>query len=293
MKNYFKYLTPGEEDKRWGIYLNVAGQANIPAHSIYPSPKHPSGYYFTWDKGRVLDEYQLVYITEGHGVMETTGGQFDISAGALLFIRPGEKHRYRPSRSTGWKENFIGFNGPLVAHFYEQYEFLRTQSVLNFGVQSTFLDTYIKIYQLIENEKPGFQQIVSGHILQLLGDIAAKQKQGAFSDEKIESTIQQTLIYMRENVEENIDLQLLAKQHHISYASFRKLFKKYTGVPPRQYHIELKLLRAKELLLTTQKSIQQISQELNFESIHYFSRYFKKKMGDSPSQLRKKMISLL
>jgi AraC-like DNA-binding protein len=59
------------------------------------------------------------------------------------------------------------------------------------------------------------------------------------------------------------------------------------GVSPHNYHLELKILRAKEMILTTDKSIKEISFELGFQSIHYFSRLFKNKIGMSPVALRK------
>ena len=65
------------------------------------------------------------------------------------------------------------------------------------------------------------------------------------------------------------------------------MFKKYTGVPPVQYHLDLKILRAKEMLLYTDKSIKEISFEMGFQSIYYFSRVFKNKLGISPSEIRK------
>ncbi len=46
-------------------------------------------------------------------------------------------------------------------------------------------------------------------------------------------------------------------------------------------------MRAKELILTSEKSIKEISYELGFESLHYFSRFFKKKLGVNPTDLRK------
>ena len=289
-QDFFKYLNPGEEDKKWGIYLNVAGKATIVPNTTYPSPEHPTGYYFSWKKGRILDEYQLVYITEGAGVLENQEGSFNIKAGNMLLIRPGEHHRYRPEVKTGWVENYIGFKGFLADHLYGQAFFLQTQPAFFCGIRESFLDIYYHIFRLVQEEKPGFQQIVSGLILQLLGKMVAHQKQGDFSGKAIESIIQKARLQMRENVEINIDLQDLASQHHVSYANFRKMFKKYTGMSPRQYHLELKLMRAKELILTSTKSIKEISQELHFESIHYFSRYFKKKLGYSPTQLRKSVV---
>ncbi len=84
---------------------------------------------------------------------------------------------------------------------------------------------------------------------------------------------------MRQNVEHEINLEQLADQHHVGYSYFRKMFKKYTGVSPGQYHLQLKIMRAKDLLISTDKSIKEISYEHGFQSIYYFSKIFKKKVG--------------
>lgn len=287
MKDFFKYLTPGDEDKKWGIYLNVAGKSNVPPSTTYPSREHPNGYYFTWKKGRILEEYQLVYISSGSGELATTASYFKVHAGTILLIRPGEHHSYRPNIDSGWVENYIGFNGPLVKHFYKQATFLHENPLFHCHNQSLFIDSYYKLFELIQEEKPGFQQIASGMILELLGKMVAHHKQGDFSGKSIEQVIQKTRLYIRENIENNIDFHQLALHHHISYNHFRKMFKKYTGMAPKQYLLELKLMRAKEMILTSDKPISQISENLHFESIHYFSRYFKKKMGCTPSSIRK------
>ncbi len=287
MQDFFKYLTPGEADKNWGLYLSVAGRATILPEIAYPSRKHPTGYFFTWNKGRVLQEYQLVYITKGAGLLEDKQGKVNIKEGTTMLIRPGEYHRYRPILKIGWVENYIGFNGNIIPYFFEQAGFLNSQSHFDCGVRDFFLEIYYEIFKLVQEERPGFQQIASGLILKLLGSMVAYHKQGDFSGKNIENIIQKARMQMRTNVEKNIDLQQLAKQYHISYANFRKMFKKYTGMSPRQYHLELKVMRAKELILTSDKNIKEISDELNFDSIHYFSRYFKQKTGYSPTKLRK------
>src|SRR5690606_33105737 len=87
MKDFFKYMSVSEEDQAWGLYLNVAGKSKIAPGVRYPSPNHPSGYYFTWHNGRTLNEYQINYITEGSGVLENNRGKFMVKAGCLMIIR--------------------------------------------------------------------------------------------------------------------------------------------------------------------------------------------------------------
>ena len=64
----FKYLIVNERDKRFGLWVTTVGFQAIGAGSVYPPRNHPDAYYFTAQKGRVLHEYQLVYITKGRGL---------------------------------------------------------------------------------------------------------------------------------------------------------------------------------------------------------------------------------
>ena len=63
----FKYLIVNDMDRKFGLWVNTVGYQSIPPDSPYPLKEHPSGYYFNAEKGRVLREYQLVYITKGRG----------------------------------------------------------------------------------------------------------------------------------------------------------------------------------------------------------------------------------
>ncbi|MGQ1783665.1 MULTISPECIES: AraC family transcriptional regulator [unclassified Saccharicrinis] len=290
MKDFFKYITASEEDKNWGLYLNVAGKSTIPAGITYPSPEHPSGYYFTWNNGRTLPEYQINFITEGSGVLENERGKFIVKAGSLMIIRKDEWHRYRPNKNQGWLEHYIGFDGKLAQHFLQENQILQGQSVINCGVREDFIDTYYKIFELIKNEDPGNQHIAAGLIIKLLGYIVAWQKQRNFTGRPIEKLIQEARFHMREHIEGEVDLQRLSEENCIGYSYFRKMFKKYTGISPHQYHLDLKIMRAKELILTSDKNIKEISYELGFQSIHYFSRLFKKKVGQNPTELRGTVI---
>ena len=287
MDDFFKYLTPGQADIDWGLYLLCAGKAHIPAHRVYPPSEHPSGYYFTWDRGRVLHEYQINYITEGNGTYENKSGRFRIIPGSLLVTRPGIWHRYRPEKGTGWTEHYVGFRGKIADQLFRQPWFASGKAVIDIGNREEFIDTYYKIFQYVLEEKPGFQQVAAGMIMKLLGYMISLNKQKDFSGKRVEQIIQSACFMIRENVEQDIDFKKFAEENHMGYSYFRKMFKKYTGVPPVQYHLERKILRAKEMLLSTDKIIKEISYELGFQSIYYFSRVFKKKTGVSPSGIRK------
>ncbi len=286
MEAFFKYVTPGEDDVNWGLYLNVAGKAIITPGINYPSQSHPSGYYFTWDNGRILQEYQLVYFTEGNGLYEDATGEYPIKSGTLLIIQPGIWHRYRPDIHTGWTENYIGFNGLIAKHIFSNSQLTALKSVVHIGNREEFIDTYYKIYGYVKDEKPGFQQVSAGMVMKLLGYLVSIEKQLSFAETRIEKIIQKACFLIRENVEKEIDFKQYAECNNIAYSYFRRMFKIYTGLPPAKYQLDLKIIRSKELLLSTDKIMKEICYEVGFESEYYFSRIFKNKIGISPSRFR-------
>ena len=288
MKRQFKYLTISEDDIDWGICLSVAGSAQIKANTPYPPGQHPSEYTFTWENGRILKEFQLNYITEGAGIFENRYGTFPLKKGSLIVIFPGEWHRYKPLTKTGWIENYIGFNGSKVASFMQHPVFLQ-QPVLQPGVKEELIDTHLKIMELAEKEQPGYQQIASGMIIKFLGYLISFEKQKGIAGKPIAKTIEEIRFYMREHLNQEINLEELVQNYQVGYSYFRKMFKKYTGVSPGQYHLQLRIIRAKEMLVGTDKSVKEISLELGFQTIHYFSLLFKKKIGINPSEFRKQI----
>lgn len=286
MDYFFKYTSVNERDKSWQLYLNVAGRYCYLPNTEYPSVTHPSGYYFSWEKGRVINEYQIIYITDGKGVFETKKAKYPIRSGSVIILRKGVWHRYRPLLECGWTETYIGFNGELADFFLQKQDVLRDIEVVDFGEQEVLIDTFYKIFDLVLDESPCFQQIASGLIIKLMGYIMALESNKTFIDTDIERIIKEICSYIRAHIDEEFNFEKSAGNYDVSCSHLRKMFKKYTGKAPHQYYLDLKIVRAKELLINTRMSVKEIAITLGFESVHYFSRLFKTKMGQSPSSFR-------
>ena len=66
-----KYLLATERDAEWGLTISTVGREIIAPGEAYPTKGHADGYYFDIQKGRTLDEYQLLYQPEGEGVFQS------------------------------------------------------------------------------------------------------------------------------------------------------------------------------------------------------------------------------
>ncbi|MBP8848267.1 MAG: AraC family transcriptional regulator, partial [Parabacteroides sp.] len=67
LSDQLRYLTISAIDEEWGIVVTTVGYQFIPPKGNYPLSKHPDNYNFKPQTGRILNEYQLVYITKGSG----------------------------------------------------------------------------------------------------------------------------------------------------------------------------------------------------------------------------------
>lgn len=97
------------------------------------------------------------------------------------------------------------------------------------------------------------------------------------------------LDYLRESAEKPyVDLKELAQRFDCSPDVFRHKFRREFGTSPKKFLSSVKINRAKELLLNSDNSINQIAAKLGFDDSNYFIRFFKKETEDTPAQFRKK-----
>ena len=94
------------------------------------------------------------------------------------------------------------------------------------------------------------------------------------------------LDYIETHLSEQITLNDLTSLVHLDKSYLISRFKKMWGAPPMQYINHLRIERSKVLLTMTDKSATEIALEVGFQSIHYFSRYFKEKEGLTPNEYR-------
>lgn len=124
-------------------------------------------------------------------------------------------------------------------------------------------------------------------MLGLVNVMAAHQKAGY---DPAEQLINKAKFLLQESLQSSVNVEQLAQQLPMGYSKFRKLFKAFTGQSPNQYHLNLKLEKARELLLSTTLSVSEIAYQIGFESVFYFSRLFKKKYDVSPKLFREEHL---
>ena len=285
----YKYLISSDQDVAWGMTVNSVGtQRIIPDYVSYP-PKtgHPDEYLFDPVKGRVLDCYQILYITDGSGYYYMDPGKrVEIRSGNMLILRPNVWHSYFPKKETGWKEYWIGLQGINIDNRFKNNFFQQGQIIYKVGLREDIVNLYEKALEIAKKEKASYQQYLAGIANLILGIMIYSDRNWDFGMNELQDRINRARVLIKENLTTSFSLEQIAAEVNMSYSWFRKVFKEYTGFSPASYVQEAKLQQAKDLLATTSMPIKEIAYSLNFDSLSYFSLIFRKKTGMTPLQYR-------
>lgn len=292
MKNaiHLKYLIVNESDQLWGLTINSVGYQSIASQATYPPSNHPTRYLFSTERGRILDEYQLLYITKGNGrflsnSIETKKFQ-PVKEGTIFLLFPGEWHNYMPDKNSGWDEYWIGFNGINIDNRVVNGFFNQKKPIFQVGLNDEIVGLYKQAIQIATEQKSGFQQMLAGIVNHLLGLTYSLDKNYSYEGSEIINQVNKAKILILENFRD-IKPKDIANELHMSYSSFRKIFKEYTGFAPLQYIQELKIQKSKELLTNTAIPVKEIAYLMGFENQEYFFTAFKKKTSITPVEHRK------
>ena len=295
MELFRKYFTEeqlhdlSKSQLNWGVNVLTIGHNIHDPCKQYPDTKHPQSYIFSWEKGRVLSEYQIVYISNGKGILEVAdAAPILLEAGTIFLLFPNVWHRYQPIFETGWEEFWVGFNGHYVEYLMRQDCFNPQNPVLKVGFDSEILNIFIRLMDISKQESTVFSQMASCFVIQLLGLVNASALMVDRTKSQQEQIIQTIRFKIHNNWDKNPNLETLAAESNISYDWFRKAFKEIIGVAPGQYLLDLKIQKAAQMLRQTNLTISEIALKTGFDNEFYFSRMFKIKMVCTPSSYRKK-----
>ena len=117
-----------------------------------------------------------------------------------------------------------------------------------------------------------------------------RQSSGA-GEQREERPIHGITRYLQEHLAEEVSLSVLAEEFHLSAQYISQLFKNEIGVGFLTYLTNIRMERAKQLLLSTSLSIAEVSEQSGYGDYRVFTKVFKKAEGITPSQYRRDFIA--
>lgn len=284
-KERYDYLPVSRRDRLWGLYVPATGHitGRLPGD---PDEGHPSPYYYTWVNGRALPDFGISFITQGRGEFESeTIGRRTVEAGNVIVTFPDIWHRHRPLPDIGWTNHWVHFGGSYPRNLVRRGVISPETPIFDVGLNNHILRSFLALFQRIDTDEPGLQQLAAANVLEILGSTLARQR-ARIEDGRPDSLVRLAKSILVEQADAPVDLKELAASLGLSYDYFRHIFKQQTGMAPYQFHLQLRINRARELLCETDMAINEIAIHLQFDTPYHFSRIFKKKTGMTPTEWR-------
>ncbi len=257
-------------------------------------------------EGEAHDFWELAYIDKGSMIFTADDKEFLLQSGEMVFHKPNEFHRLEARRLSSPSISVISFVSlsPAMKYFENKIFKLTDEerklfsSLLKEGL-STFspLTPRPPIYGLKQNQNIplGSKQMVFNLLEQFLLLLIRRSKPtihradralAPMSEEFFPEDIKKIVEYMDNHIHQRLLISDIAQAFYMSENSLKKLFYKKAHIGVIECLNSRKLLKAKQLIRAGSLNISEISEILGFSSIHYFSNFFKQKVGMTPTEYR-------
>lgn len=226
---------------------------------------------------RTTKYYELEFFLSATGTAVLNDKKIEHKRGLTLFITP-ETKRYT-----------IGSFSCFYIHFMPDENIKNL--LKDFGTTATYQENYLaeqflKIIEFYNSPDVNSRLELEAEILNLLKTVLFNTKH-----ERV-PLIEKAKEFIESNFHKNLDLDLIAKEINLSPTYFHKKFKEFYNLTPREFLLKIRLKNAKRLLLTSDLTFFEISENCGFSSQAYFNFQFKKETGLTPGEYRSKRYQL-
>jgi AraC-like DNA-binding protein len=243
------------------------------------------------------DCIEICYLKKGrlHWWAENEGGIYEVEAGELVIVHPGEAHGgaddIHDVCDLYWVTFVLMPNRKLPGLTKEHGNLIRERLLAaprHFSGNSRIVDYFEQMLMAIERPGPlspmRARSALHQFILEVC-DCASRDHQKA-KDFRLEEIITK----VKEDVTFFEDVSEMAEMAELSCNRFITLFRRYTGSSPIDFLSRERIQQAKQLLADRSKSVTDVAFHLNFSTTQYFATVFKKFTGMTPSKYQKETL---
>lgn len=248
---------------------------------------------------------EFIYADKGSYSLTLNDNTVNLEEGQLLIVEPNAHHSSTPKNTT-----------LAIVSFELESDYMNTlynrAITLNYSQRALLSDIItngIEIFKQVPigSEYKGLMpsediasyefQAMKNKIELLLIDLYRSQKiiitkPGAKNFENYKALQFELLIkYMKEHLNKVLTLEQISSDMGMSVSKIKRLFKEHKNTTPIYYFTRLKVKEAKRLICDTSMNFTQIADCLGYESLHYFSKVFKKHTGLSPTEYAKSVYA--
>jgi len=247
------------------------------------------GWHRSRSDSEQLTDQELWLVWAGHGQMKTREREYELRPGFCVWMRPGRIYDATQDESDPIGLTFIhfSFQNPALNKSHDFPEFYHVGDLNYVDTVTRRVVEIMRQYDAPADLKTTAGLLLSGLLLDLVTKFRYEDKTGANPVARHHAElIQETVRHIHETVEAPLSVKDLAKRASYSPAHFSSLFKKVTGQTVEAVIVQARIDKARQLLRRSDLSIGQIAEAAGYRDVYFFSRQFKSKTGQTPSQYR-------
>lgn len=240
--------------------------------------------------------YELSIVVSGNGEHWHDGRMSNLIPGQVFLISPGEYHYYKGFehlvlQNFMFSKSLFRYLRPFIRELpnYELF-FVQKETQPKIVISSALISEFESLLQSIELE---YQRsncnnnlLLFSYIAQLLGKLLVYNSDYKENPRGASEKMQNVLAYMKNHFDQEITLEKLSKICSVSLSSLYRMFCQEFSIAPMRWLLNFRLNRARELLMRTEKNVNDVAYACGFSDPLYFSRQFRKNIGCSPRQYR-------
>jgi AraC-like DNA-binding protein/quercetin dioxygenase-like cupin family protein len=254
------------------------------------------------------DVSELVIIQGGRGIHFTEEESYPVAAGDVFVIHRSLGHGYRDTEDlqlvnilylldglrlpTDELRILPGYHALFsLEPSYRRRHHFKSRLRLDLEDLARVDDLAERLETELGRREPGFEFMARAFFMQVVGFLSRCYSRMRTDSARPLLRLGEALSHLERNYRDPIRLDELCRIAHMSESSLLRAFRRATGHSPIAYLIRLRILRACDLLRLGETDVTEAAFQVGFTDSNYFTRQFRKVMGESPGRFRKRHVN--
>ncbi len=271
---------------------NQYGRLHI-HHTVSPTPNQKSF------ERHCHSGYELIYVTQGIGKYVVEGVEYPLLPNTILLLRPYEYHYVCPQESHTYERYVVHFSEKILMETTKSLTILNTQQgssgiyfppkaispLIQMQFQTVDLDLPCEEEECGENPSRA-EAVLCAAVNQILLLLSYLQADTPHTHET--EWVGEVIRYLGENITTDISLDETAKRFFVSKYHLCHAFRAHTGISVFSY-LTAKRIALAEQLLEDGIPATEVALQVGFGDYSTFYRAYRKQMGESPSEIKRRL----
>ena len=231
--------------------------------------------------------YIIHYIMDGKGIYQVGEKKYKLSKGQGFLIEPEELTFYQADQEEPWSYLWVGVGGTGAKKFIQDIGLNSQQRIFRCADGEKLNEIVMDMMKHTRSTVSDLYYL-QGKLYELFSVLAADVVIEELMEENKENRyIQEAVTYIRNHYAAGLTVEELAGYLGVNRSYFYTLFKNKLQLSPKEFLTKFRISRAREQLILTEESVENIAVACGYHSTLVFTKNFKQETGMTPTEFRK------